>query len=760
MRKRVQQLIQYRSLLFKSILGVFCGVLAVLLVACGTAFWYIKNEMQEEHASVTQMAMANADVVFSQYLSEISSIATDWYDTEEITIFRTEEEVQLAEHAAFINDILHRMYNKSFIHSLYVFNREKECSLFVVSSRKQTENIERILFEQISDEQRKGRYFYSEVESLYENNDPISLLTIAVQNVRPSEENYTGTIAMNLDAVSLSNSIFSDTDKNRYSISVVDSEGRVVLSSDVSNCGTQWKDKEYIAGKLQRDFATDTVTENGKKWDYTFLQSRKDGYVIIARSAHLGFIEEMENTFFTFLVLSVILIVMTVLISGMCFGYIYRPLYGIIAHLSKQEDYRSDRKENDIQYLQNVYLQMENHIKTLRQNSETDFFVKNLILRTPKCDLQAMLLQNRVVYSGRGYYMVLTYLDNPDGTEELSMKEYETLRTMMKVTFSTGLSAVGGCTPFELGLRRLMFIITENENDRIDRRQIMKILENAKKTSEEMSRGIVYTVVSNRVDDGKEPCKLIYEILKDSLKMQQLIGSSDVFQRDTSEIMSYPAGISKKILDSIKKQDEEAYLEQIHLFINSGVQCMYHTFESWVITLSREILKLNKLIPLNDQATDEINDNIKNRIETVQTREELIEWFKTLYSQTAVKIENVNKHSNASVMTDVVDFIQNNYDNPDLNVSMLSSFYTISTAYFGKLFREFTGKSLSEYLTAVRMEKAAEIFLEYPGKDVAAVAKEVGITSVSYFSTVFRKFYGMPPAKYRDYINTQKNSDV
>ena len=54
-------------------------------------------------------------------------------------------------------------------------------------------------------------------------------------------------------------------------------------------------------------------------------------------------------------------------------------------------------------------------------------------------------------------------------------------------------------------------------------------------------------------------------------------------------------------------------------------------------------------------------------------------------------------------------YIQANYQNPDLSVETICSELHISQSYFSNLFKQETGKSCIQYLTSVRMDRAVEL---------------------------------------------------
>jgi AraC-like DNA-binding protein len=94
------------------------------------------------------------------------------------------------------------------------------------------------------------------------------------------------------------------------------------------------------------------------------------------------------------------------------------------------------------------------------------------------------------------------------------------------------------------------------------------------------------------------------------------------------------------------------------------------------------------------------------------------------------------------------DYIHSHYDDPELNVPALAGKCFMSDTYFRKLFLKVYGTTPLSYINYLRMEKAKVLLSEF-NTTVDYVALKSGFSDVKYFSTVFKKFVGVPPSKYR-----------
>ena len=68
------------------------------------------------------------------------------------------------------------------------------------------------------------------------------------------------------------------------------------------------------------------------------------------------------------------------------------------------------------------------------------------------------------------------------------------------------------------------------------------------------------------------------------------------------------------------------------------------------------------------------------------------------------------------------------------------------TLFYVKL-KSYTGKSPQDFIRVIRLERAAVLLRN--GSTVTDTASLTGFDNPKYFSTVFKKYFGVTPSKYR-----------
>ena len=102
--------------------------------------------------------------------------------------------------------------------------------------------------------------------------------------------------------------------------------------------------------------------------------------------------------------------------------------------------------------------------------------------------------------------------------------------------------------------------------------------------------------------------------------------------------------------------------------------------------------------------------------------------------------------STDKIILSVSDYIKENY-NEDITLEFLSKKFVISKNFLSKKFKTITGIGLNEFITYIRMTNAEKLLktTDYP---ITKIANMCGYNDSNYFSTVFKKIYGITPLKF------------
>lgn len=106
----------------------------------------------------------------------------------------------------------------------------------------------------------------------------------------------------------------------------------------------------------------------------------------------------------------------------------------------------------------------------------------------------------------------------------------------------------------------------------------------------------------------------------------------------------------------------------------------------------------------------------------------------------------VTKENTAFVDT-VTKILLSHISDSDFTIDRLCKEMAMSRTMFYVKLKSYTGKSPQEFIRIVRLERAAVLLRS--GHHVGNVAEEVGFDNAKYFSTAFKKYFGVSPSKYK-----------
>lgn len=118
-----------------------------------------------------------------------------------------------------------------------------------------------------------------------------------------------------------------------------------------------------------------------------------------------------------------------------------------------------------------------------------------------------------------------------------------------------------------------------------------------------------------------------------------------------------------------------------------------------------------------------------------------------LTEQFELIISSTGNSSSASVLEDVIYYIEHNYAR-NITLENIAPLFGYNSSYLGKIFNKKMGESFNSYLERIRIEHSKELLTNEDTK-VYTIAEMVGYRNVDYFYMKFKKYVGQTPAEFR-----------
>lgn len=95
----------------------------------------------------------------------------------------------------------------------------------------------------------------------------------------------------------------------------------------------------------------------------------------------------------------------------------------------------------------------------------------------------------------------------------------------------------------------------------------------------------------------------------------------------------------------------------------------------------------------------------------------------------------------------ILKYMQENYKT--ITLTQLADFFNYSERQIQRIIKNSTGASFSQNIQKLKMRKAARLLMN-PDMPVSAIAEDLGYLDPGNFRHIFKKYYGMTPAEYRE----------
>lgn len=130
-----------------------------------------------------------------------------------------------------------------------------------------------------------------------------------------------------------------------------------------------------------------------------------------------------------------------------------------------------------------------------------------------------------------------------------------------------------------------------------------------------------------------------------------------------------------------------------------------------------------------------------------ETIDDIFSWLRRKVFEISEQLHNRKNSKNGRLIQEMIDDVKERL-HESITLRDVANRFSFSPNYLGVLFKEETGQNFSDYVIALRMEKAKEL-LSTTKLKIYEIAAQTGYQYLPYFSRQFKETYGMTPLEYR-----------
>lgn len=208
-----------------------------------------------------------------------------------------------------------------------------------------------------------------------------------------------------------------------------------------------------------------------------------------------------------------------------------------------------------------------------------------------------------------------------------------------------------------------------------------------------------------------------------------------------------PTKIAKKLSEALDNGDKKNIEAIIDSYINETSNNSEYAKKIAYILVNTAEIYLNK----NNRSIEELTGkSIWDKISKTNTIPDLKQYLLNLFSMATDMPNSTSIENDNSITEKIKEIIEEDFKNK-ITAEYISKKLNYSPQYLNVVFKKNTGKTIFEYLTEFRIEKA-KAFLKEPNSKIYLISQKIGYSKISHFRTIFKKHTGISPQEYRHSI--------
>lgn len=271
--------------------------------------------------------------------------------------------------------------------------------------------------------------------------------------------------------------------------------------------------------------------------------------------------------------------------------------------------------------------------------------------------------------------------------------------------------------------------------------------------------GIRYTVSLSTLQQGYYGIALAYREAMDAMEYKIVMGSGKVIEYEEIKESSrqsiphtFSLEVEQRFIDCIKAQDfTHARKIMVDIIDDSFYKSLMPIQITKCLMFSMVNTMINAVKELSILCDKKFVDTLNpvERLLECKTVEEIREQMDMILTTVGAYIEDSSEKRGTVLWKEVIDYIENHYNETSLSVAMLAEHFDCNPSYLSNYFKGKTGAGILEFINRTRINKAKQL-LRHSEMSLQEIAEKVGYYSSNTLIRIFKKLEGVTPGKFRE----------
>ncbi|CAH1192729.1 HTH-type transcriptional activator RhaR [Paenibacillus allorhizoplanae] len=587
-------------------------------------------------------------------------------------------------------------------------------------------------------------------------------ISIVYTRINSSKEQ--NSMVLNLDQKVLQSLILKGNDERPNKMMIINYQGHIISEPrgwSYDDVSTQEILSTIVRSNSMRGEMDEAI--QGKSFRISYVKSDNLGWnfvVFSEKNELLGKVHTLQNFILALTLVCILLITIT---SVFFTRIIYFPISHLLIRIKTTTETKEKVSLNEYDLINKSFSLLEDKVETL----QTDFnqsvpvrrqsLLRSVLNGTVNNNQEVKVAMEKLQIGSAGDNFVVCVL-KIDGFHDISLKYDMVDLSLFKFAIQNISQEIVSNTfkleVIENGYDSLDFVFNIGNGDAEAHISVLRSLFADIQTNIRSLLKFSVTIGIGPVAHNMEQLRESRDSAYQTVLYRLIFGTNSILSFDDRigtefREYEYPDALEKQIMTSLKAGDTEALKEYTSEFFAEMMAFTYDVIIHSLIQLLIMTIRVAKSMSSLEQSDHRLEiHTCQQELLNLDTLEQMEAWYMNL-CQIIIRLrDQESKSKNSKTVAAMVEYMKENYLDYNLSVDQMSQFVGLSTNYMRRLFKEEMNHSVSEYLTALRLEKAKELLVK-TDDPARKIGENVGFENTNYFYVLFKKHVGMTPDHYR-----------
>lgn len=745
-------------------------VLSLLIVSSSILFYFVyRNTLIDSLTDANNSMLEQTDMLLTETYSQIENMASQ-LSLEVVRLINKSDNDITHDYfhlAQLINTLTNLKSSHMYVHSAYVFFNQGNViatSFMGVTSYKlfydtgwyneyriNTTKTSWLFCRKPYDEQ-----YETQQRILMRHYDDVKNVHTLLLPLSESLRSRGGVIIINIYEEFLADLLSNNNQQKTFAI---DNAGNIVISSDGSNLYTMLSEELHSIIESVGGTGSVILSRGGENMLYLFTPSKHDGLTLISEIPLSKILQQSNNLLSYIIVSTLIILLISVLVILMLYRNALKPVKKLYKILEENVNISSE-DAGGIEKQIGAFLQDSKQLRAMWDKNRILIRHRTLSMLLSGTydsfgELDYRLQYLDIVFPYDLYTCILISLDIQQEAYVLLNDEYDLIKMQLFPMINGLIPDTHRGYTVDIDDLHIGVILNFNQEEPASILQYCISIQSAAASSST----IPYTLsigIGTCVSDISS-LNISFQNACSAADFAKSLGGNEIISFSSISLSSanHPTKldqpqkniIDRDLLPSIRLGQSERAIAALSKILDglSKDGRPFSEIRFYCINLCAQISSL-----LQDSGISPHDvEVIMNTEGIMQSKDEgmLFDRFTELLNDICAVILEGRKHKNADLIEQITIYVNKHYTE-DITLSHVANAVYMSVPYLCKIFKEYMGKTFSEYLSQIRVDASVDRLLNSNDK-IMDIAVSCGFTSVQTYIRAFKRHKNVTPSEYR-----------